>query len=218
MKYKQALQPRTGVVGEWWNQQKSQVIEYCHTVCVWVREREWGIDMLGMKLGADGQSRLVLCRSCELWLLLAILPLIGTRTHIYTQTHKHTHGNSAESRFLQLDDGPIGEQIVDHPIINNQCVILICTYGRCSWLMRPNGEVLQRRTRAQSRIWGWARLDWKDMWKEEKVLLLETHYHFGMQLLKGSPFFTICISDNFFCFVDLGFPSSSLSDPLSGTP
>ncbi len=64
----------------------------CVYVCVFVSVyvcvcETWGIDMLGMKLGADGQSRLALCRSCELWLLLAIPPLMDTYTHTQTQTH-----------------------------------------------------------------------------------------------------------------------------------
>lgn len=44
-------------------------------VCMRVCETR-GIDMLGMKLGADGQSRLDLCRSCEFWLLVTIRPLM----------------------------------------------------------------------------------------------------------------------------------------------
>ena len=84
MKHKQALQPRAGEVGEWWNEEELQVTEWC--VCLWVLcvYETWGIDMLGMKLGADGQSRLVLCRSCEFWLNLAILSLMDT--HRYTQS------------------------------------------------------------------------------------------------------------------------------------
>ncbi len=108
--------------------------------------------MLGMKLGADGRSRLALCRSCELWLLLAIPPLMDTDTHTQIHTHTHTHiqGKGAESRFHQLDNG----RVVDHSIIDNHSIILICSCGRCSWLMRPNGKVIQWCFRADSRIWG----------------------------------------------------------------
>lgn len=53
----------------------------------------WGIDMLGMEIRADGQSRLALCCSSEPWRPLTT-PLDTAHTHIvytYEQAHTHAH-------------------------------------------------------------------------------------------------------------------------------